>query len=81
MEIIASNHIRLRVYERGTGETLACGTGACAAAVTGRQQGLLDDKVTVELPGGNLSIQWEGGDAPVWMTGPATHVFDGQIEL
>lgn len=81
MEIIASNHIRLRVYERGSGETLACGTGACAAVVTGRQQGLLDDKVTVELPGGNLSIQWEGGDAPVWMTGPATHVFDGQIEL
>lgn len=81
MQIIDRAHIRLRVYERGAGETLACGTGACAAVVSGRIQGLLDDKVTVSLPGGDLSITWQGGNEPVWMTGPATHVFEGQIAL
>lgn len=81
MQVVSPEHIRLRVYERGAGETLACGTGACAAVVAGRQQGLLNDKVTVSLPGGDLQISWMGGNEPVWMTGPATHVFEGQIEL
>lgn len=81
MQVLAPDHIRLRVFERGVGETQACGTGACAAVVVGRQQGLLDAKVTAELPGGSLSILWEGGESNVKMTGPATHVFEGQIEL
>jgi diaminopimelate epimerase len=81
MEVIDKAHIRLRVYERGVGETLACGTGACAAAVVGQQQGLLDDQVTVTLPGGNLHIHWAGEGQPVMMTGPASTVFEGQIEL
>ncbi|MBI2778534.1 MAG: diaminopimelate epimerase [Gammaproteobacteria bacterium] len=81
MQIIASNHIRLRVYERGTGETLACGTGACAAVAVGRKLGMLDQKVKVDLPGGTLLIRWEGGETPVWMTGPATYAFEGKMEL
>ncbi len=81
MEVVDRTHIRLRVYERGVGETLACGTGACAAAVVGRRQGLLAEEVVVDLPGGRLRLRWEGGEAPVWMTGPATHVFDGRIDL
>jgi diaminopimelate epimerase len=81
MEIIDRGHIRLRVYERGTGETLACGTGACAAVAVGRRWGELDDTVRVDLPGGSLTIHWEGGTAPLWMTGPATRVFQGEIEL
>ncbi len=81
MQVVDSTHIRLRVYERGVGETLACGTGACAATVVGRQMGLLDDRVSVELPGGSLSIAWEGEGHPVYMTGPATSVFDGEINL
>ncbi len=81
VQVLASDHIRLRVFERGSGETLACGTGACAAAVVGRRQGLLEPRVRVSLPGGDLVIQWHGGDAPVWMTGPATRVFDGEIKL
>jgi len=81
MQVLARDHIRLRVYERGTGETLACGTGACAAAVVGRRQGLLDGRVRVSLPGGDLVIQWAGNGEPVWMTGPAVRVFDGEIEL
>ncbi|MDT8405008.1 diaminopimelate epimerase [Sulfuriflexus sp.] len=80
-EVIDREQIRLRVYERGAGETEACGTGACAAMVVARQQGLVDDKVRVHLRGGTLQISWAGDDNPVWMTGPATHVFDGQIEL
>jgi diaminopimelate epimerase len=79
MQIIDRSHIKLRVYERGSGETLACGTGACAAVVIGIQQGLLDNEVTVSLPGGDLTIVWAGKNQPVWMTGPATHVFDGEI--
>ena len=78
---ISNNHINLRVYERGTGETLACGTGACAAVVTGITRGLLDSKVKVSAPGGNLVVRWEGENHPVWMTGPAIAVFDGEIEL
>jgi len=81
MEVVAPDRIRLRVYERGTGETLACGTGACAAVAIGRCWGLLEETVNVELPGGNLTIRWQGDDNPVWMTGPAVRVFEGRIEL
>ncbi|MDO9371157.1 MAG: diaminopimelate epimerase [Gammaproteobacteria bacterium] len=81
MQIVDRTHIRLRVFERGVGETLACGSGACAAVVVGRLQGLLDDKVDVELPGGRLLINWRGNGAEVSMTGPATRVFEGQLEL
>ncbi|NBC95010.1 MAG: diaminopimelate epimerase [Deinococcus-Thermus bacterium] len=72
-------HIRLRVWERGVGETMACGTGACAAVAVGRRQGLLDESVTVDLAGGALVIDWAGGDNPLWMTGPATTVFEGTL--
>ena len=75
------NTIALRVYERGAGETLACGTGACAAVVAGCLQGLLDDTVKVNLHGGELSITWLGIDTPVLMTGPATTVFEGKIHI
>ena len=81
MEVVNANEINLRVYERGAGETMACGTGACAAVVVGIQQGKLRDRVKVNLPGGSLSIAWNGPGTPVYMTGPAEHVFDGQIEL
>ncbi len=81
MEIVDRGHIRLRVFERGAGETLACGTGACAAVAVGRRWGELDDTVRVDLPGGSLTIRWDGGDAPLWMTGPATRVFQGEIDL
>ena len=81
MEVVTPQHIRLRVYERGAGETLACGTGACAAVAIGRRWGLLEESVNVELPGGNLTIHWQGDNNPVWMTGPALRVFEGRIEL
>jgi diaminopimelate epimerase len=81
MQVVDRSHIRLRVFERGVGETLACGTGACAAVAVGRQMGLLDGRVTVELPGGTLKIHWEGEGQPVFMTGPATTVFEGEIDL
>ncbi|HYW90863.1 MAG TPA: diaminopimelate epimerase [Gammaproteobacteria bacterium] len=81
MQVAGRNRIRLRVYERGVGETLACGTGACAAAVAGRLQGLLDARVTVELRGGELTVEWEGEGKPVSMTGPGEVVFTGEIEL
>lgn len=81
MEIVTRTHIRLRVYERGVGETLACGTGACAAVASGRQEDLLDDNVLVDLPGGSLKVCWGGKGEPVWMTGPATRVFEGQIDI
>ena len=81
MEVVTPQHIRLRVYERGAGETLACGTGACAAVAVGRRWGLLEESVNVELPGGNLTIHWQGDNNPVWMTGPALRVFEGRIEL
>ncbi len=81
MQVLDRQHIRLRVFERGSGETLACGTGACAAVVVGRQQGWLDDKVSVMLPGGELQIRWPGGEAPVMMTGPAVSVFEGELNL
>jgi len=81
MQVLAPDAIRLRVYERGAGETPACGTGACAAVVAGRLRALLGSKVRVELPGGELIIEWEGAGHPVWMTGPATHVYEGSIDL
>ncbi len=81
MQIVDRHHIRLRVFERGSGETLACGTGACAAVVAGIAQGLLDSPVAVATRGGDLSIAWEGGDAPVMLTGPAVSVFEGSVEI
>ncbi|NOR52416.1 MAG: diaminopimelate epimerase [Gammaproteobacteria bacterium] len=81
MEILSRSQIRLRVFERGTGETLACGTGACAAVAIGINWGELDNKVEVLLPAGRLIIEWQQGDAPIWMTGPATTVFKGTIEI
>lgn len=80
MQVLDPGHIRLRVYERGAGETLACGTGACAAVAAGRLWGILGERVRVSLPGGDLVIQWLGGSDPVWMTGPATTVYQGEIE-
>ncbi|MFZ5580574.1 MAG: diaminopimelate epimerase [Pseudomonadota bacterium] len=80
MQVLAPDRIRLRVYERGAGETLACGTGACAAMVAGRLHGWLTDTVQVELPGGNLRVHWHGEGRHVMMTGPATRVFEGWIE-
>jgi diaminopimelate epimerase len=81
MEILDRTHIRLRVFERGSGETLACGSGACAAVAAGRQRGLLDERVLVELPGGKLFVRWPGPGSSVTLTGPATLVFQGKIEL
>ena len=81
MEIISPDHIRLRVFERGAGETLACGTGACAAVAVGIQWQRLANQVQVDLPGGQLLIRWQGTGHPLWMTGPATHVFEGSITL
>ncbi len=79
MEVVNPSQINLRVFERGAGETLACGTGACAAVVSGIQRGLLAREVKVKLPGGELKIEWSNDNASVWMTGPTTHVFDGEI--
>lgn len=79
MQIIDRNNIALRVYERGAGETQACGSGACAAVAVGISQGLLGDSVEVNLTGGKLRIDWQGPGTPLYMTGSATHVFDGQI--
>ena len=81
MQIINRTHIRLRVYERGAGETLACGTGACAAVVAGVQRGLLDSRVRVTTRGGDLIIAWAGAGQPVLMTGPAVTVFEGEVTL
>ena len=80
MQIINRGEIRLRVYERGAGETLACGTGACAAVVAGRLRGLLDENVLVHTHGGDMRISWAGDTAPVWKTGPAVTVFEGSVE-
>ncbi|EGQ8137504.1 diaminopimelate epimerase [Vibrio parahaemolyticus] len=79
MQVVSRDHIRLRVYERGAGETQACGSGACGAVAVGILQGLLDESVKVSLPGGELHISWQGPGKPLFMTGPATHVFDGQL--
>ncbi|MFZ3019528.1 MAG: diaminopimelate epimerase [Gallionella sp.] len=81
MQVMDRSHIRLRVFERGTGETLSCGTGACAAVVAGIRRGLLDSPVNVATHGGTLTIAWAGEDEPVLMTGPAITVFEGEIHL
>ena len=81
MEVVSTTHIRLRVYERGVGETAACGTGACAAVAVGRRHGWLATKVDVDLPGGRLQVEWLGDEHPIWLTGPTTTVFKGQMDL
>ncbi len=81
MQVLSRREIHLRVYERGAAETLACGSGACAAVVAGIEQNLLDNKVGVSLPGGHLMIEWAGRGYPVFMSGPAVSVFEGQIQL
>jgi diaminopimelate epimerase len=80
-QVVDRAHIRLRVSERGVGETLACGSGACAAVASLRRRGKLDADVSVQLPGGTLAIHWDGAGAPVWMTGPAEFVFEGEIAV
>ena len=81
MEIVSPSEIKLRVYERGAGETQACGSGACAAVAIGIMQELLEEDVKVSLPGGDLRIVWQGLGKPLFMTGPATHVYDGQLSI
>ena len=81
IEIVTRGHVRQRTWERGVGETLACGSGACAVGVTSMLRGVVDPDVRVELRGGELRIQWEGGEAPVFMTGPAAEVYTGRIPL
>jgi diaminopimelate epimerase len=81
MQVLDRHTIQLRVYERGAGETLACGTGACAAAVSGIVRGALDSPVAVQARGGTLTVSWAGGDNPVWMKGPARTVYEGVLEI
>lgn len=81
MQVVARDQIRLRVFERGVGETLACGTGACAAVAVARNWRMVDDEVSVDLPGGRLLIRWQGGTSPVYMTGPVETVFEGTISI
>jgi diaminopimelate epimerase len=81
LQIVDRRHVALRVWERGAGETLACGTGACAAVVTGIRRGMLDVTVSVATRGGKLTVTWAGADAPVMMSGAAARVFDGDIQL
>ena len=81
MEIVDAGHIRLRVYERGAGETLACGTGACAAVAVGRHRGRLDSEVSVRVRGGELRVNWNGPGEHIWLTGPAEIAFEGHVEV
>ena len=81
MEVRDRTHVRLRVYERGVGETLACGTGACAALAVGRRWGLLDPEVRISARGGELAVRWGGPGEPIWLTGPAQFAFQGHIDL
>lgn len=81
MEVVTPDRIRLRVYERGVGETLACGTGACAAVAVGRRLGLLKEEVQVDTRGGRMIVRWEGPGKALWLTGPAVKVFEGKVEL
>jgi diaminopimelate epimerase len=81
LEIVAPDHVRLRVFERGVGETLACGTGACAAVAAGRQHGPLAEEVMVDVPGGRLSVRWPGPGEQVWLTGPAETAFAGHVDV
>jgi diaminopimelate epimerase len=81
LEIVAPDHARLRVFERGVGETQACGTGACAAVAVGRRHGPLAEEVRVDVPGGRLIVQWPGPGEPIWLTGPAETAFEGQVDI
>lgn len=81
MQIVDPAHIVLRVFERGVGETRACGTGACAAVAVGRRRGLLEAQVRVDLPGGTVHVAWPAPNSAIWLTGPAVHVFDGSIDI
>jgi diaminopimelate epimerase len=81
MEVVDAGHIRLRVFERGVGETLACGTGACGAVAVGRRLGLLGTTVQVDLPGGRLTVEWAGPGTHLWLTGPAEKVYEGKVEV
>ena len=81
LEIVTRAHVRLRVHERGVGETQACGTGACGAVAVGRQRGWLDAEVEVDVPGGRLAVEWPRVDAPIWLTGPTATVFEGHTDL
>jgi diaminopimelate epimerase len=81
MQVVSNDRIRLRVFERGVGETQACGTGACAAVVVGHSAGILGEKVKVELPGGEVTICWEGPGSPVWLSGEAVTVFEGTVKI
>jgi diaminopimelate epimerase len=81
LEIVAPDHVRLRVFERGAGETRACGTGACAAVAVGRRHGPLAEEVKVDVPGGRLVVQWPGPGAQIWLTGPAETAFEGQVDI
>ncbi len=81
LEIVAPDHVRLRVFERGAGETQACGTGACAAVAVGRRHGPLAEEVRVDLPGGRLTVQWPGPGEPIWLTGPAETAYEGQVDI
>jgi diaminopimelate epimerase len=81
LEIVAPDHVRLRVFERGVGETQACGTGACAAVAVGRRHGPLAEEVRVDVPGGRLIVQWPGPGEPIWLTGPAETAFEGRVDI
>ena len=81
MEVVDAGHVRLRVHERGTGETRACGTGACGAVAVGRRHGLLGEDVSVDLPGGRLTVQWKGPGEPIWLTGPAQTSYQGEVGI
>jgi diaminopimelate epimerase len=81
LEILAPDHVRLRVYERGAGETLACGTGACAAVAVGRRHGPLAEEVNVDVPGGRMIVRWPGPGEQIWLTGPAETAFEGHVDV
>jgi diaminopimelate epimerase len=81
MQIVDRGRIQLRVFERGAGETLACGTAACAAVAVGKRFGMLDGEVRVDLPGGTALVNWAGAEQHIWLTGPATTVYSGSIDL
>jgi diaminopimelate epimerase len=81
MQVVTAEHIRLRVYERGAGETQACGTGACGAVAVGRRLGLLQERVQVDAPGGSMTVRWAGPGESLWLTGPAVSVFEGTIDV
>ena len=81
VEVLGPERIRLRVFERGVGETRACGTGACAAVAVGRRQDVLGEHVSVDMPGGRVTVQWAGPGEQIWLTGPAETAFEGQVEI